>query len=166
MLDDKFFELVDAPEVRHGKVRVKIEVVRVASAFELTFHTEGVVAVMCDRCLDDVEMPIDADNRLIITFGEAYEEPSDEHVIVPEEEGAIDVSWFMYEFIALALPMRRVHEEGFCNEEIAKRLKELSVYDSEDPDISDSDFPDPEDGDIEKIIDPRWNALRNLTRDN
>lgn len=33
-------------------------------------------------------------------------------VIVPEEDGYINVAWFMYEFIALSIPMKHVHAPG------------------------------------------------------
>ena len=36
--------------------------------FEMNFQIEGVVVVPCDRCLDDMEIPIDTHNRLVVKF--------------------------------------------------------------------------------------------------
>ena len=184
VLDNGFFESVDGPEVRQGKVNVSLSIVRMSSAFELGFRIKGVVTVSCDRCLEDMEIPVETINRLIVTFGETYTETSDEQVIISEEEGFINVAWYMYEFIALAIPIKHVHEPGECNEVMASKLKELCVDDvSEDGEISeddDSEFSDEEDSEFSedkgretsghekggKPADPRWEALRNLIGDN
>jgi uncharacterized metal-binding protein YceD (DUF177 family) len=131
---------------------------KAASAYEMSFHTEGVVKVECDRCLGDVEMPVKADNKLLVTFGETYSETSDEHVTVSEEEGTINTAWFMYEFIVLALPLKRVHKAGECDEKMSSKLRELCVEETGEDDNSQTD------GD--RQIDPRWEALRYLIEDN
>ncbi|MDR2915355.1 MAG: DUF177 domain-containing protein [Tannerella sp.] len=161
VLDNEFFENVNGPEVKEGKVNVSLSVVRISSAFELDFRIEGVVTVTCDRCLDDMEIPVETINRLIITFGEMYAETSDEQIIISEEEGFINIAWYMYEFIALAIPMKHVHKPGECNEVMASKLNELCVDESE---VDDEEVPESED-DIQPV-DPRWNVLRNLIGDN
>jgi uncharacterized metal-binding protein YceD (DUF177 family) len=160
-LEDDFFEIIEATDVIYGKVEVTVDVIRVASAFEMRFHTEGVVTVECDRCLAEVELPVEADNKLIVTFGKEYSETSDEHVTVSEEEGTTNIAWFMYEFIVLALPMKRVHAAGECDEEMASKLREISV---EEINEASSDVSQSE-GEIENI-DPRWDVLRKLRIDN
>lgn len=160
VLDNEFFENVGGPEVREGKANASLSVVRVSSTFELVFRIEGVVTVTCDRCLDDMEIPVEAINRLIITFGETYAETSDEQVVISEEEGFINIAWYMYEFIALAIPMKHVHESGECNEAMASKLKELCVDEWDE----DDEVPESE-NDIQPV-DPRWDVLRNLIGDN
>ena len=168
VLENDFFESVDGPEVRQGKVNVSLSVVRMSSTFELNFRIEGVVTVMCDRCLEDMEIPVETINRLIVTFGEMYAETSDEQVVISEEGGFINVAWYMYEFIALAIPIKHVHEPGECNEVMASKLKELCV-DEPDDNSEVSENEDREVSEQEKSdqpIDPRWDALRNLIGDN
>ena len=176
VLDNEFFDSVNGLEVRQGKVNVSLSVVRMSSAFELGFSIKGIVTVTCDRCLEDMEIPIETKNRLIVTFGEMYAETSDEQVIVSEEEGFINVAWYMYEFIALAIPIKHVHEPGECDEEMASKLSELCVDEvsdddeiSEDEDSGFSEDEEREDSENEKSrkpADPRWEALRNLIGDN
>ena len=160
VLEDEFFECVDGPEVRQGKVNVSLNVVRASTTFELDFKIEGVVTVTCDRCLDEMEIPIETINRLVVTFGEMYAETSDEQIIVSEEEGFINVAWYMYEFIALAIPMKRVHDTGKCNEVMASKLQEVCVDNTTETD----QFLNPEDDN--RPVDPRWNVLRDLVGDN
>ena len=160
LLDNAFFERIDGPEVKKGKVNVSLAVVRVLSTFEMVFRIEGVVVVACDRCLDDVEIPVKTTNRLVITFGEMFDEINDEHIVISEEEGIIDISWYLYEFIALAIPIKHVHQQGECNEMMAAKLNELCV------DIHLSDEINGESDDNPRNPDPRWEALRQLKEDN
>lgn len=175
VLGDDFFEAVNGPEVKQGNVNVSLSVIHASSAFELDFRIDGKVTVTCDRCLDDMEIPVETENKLIVTFGEAYAETSDEHVTVSEEEGFINVAWYIYEFIALAIPIKHVHEPGGCNEMMASKLEELSVDEIEDDDDSfhGADEADKTAGNDESVrgkrtrpTDPRWDALRNLMGDN
>lgn len=163
VLEDAFFEQVDGPEVRQGKVEASLSVVRASSAFELNFHLKGKVTVTCDRCLEDMEVPVETINRLIVTLGNMYAETSDEQVIISEEEGFINVAWYMYEFIALAIPMKHVHNPGGCNEEMASKLKEVCVDELKESD-DEENVSDTEHGD--RAVDPRWDALRHLIGDN
>jgi uncharacterized metal-binding protein YceD (DUF177 family) len=96
-----------------------------AGFFELLFHTEGSVIVSCDRCLDDMEQPIETDNRLMVKLGDAYSEV-DDTVTIDENEGILDVSWFIYEFVMLAIPIKHVHAPGKCNSVMTQKLEELS----------------------------------------
>jgi uncharacterized metal-binding protein YceD (DUF177 family) len=157
-LGDVFFECVEGVEARQGKVGVTVEVLKSSSTYEMRFHTEGIIKVECDRCLGDVEVPVKADNKLFVTFGEAYSEISDEHIIVAEADGTVNVAWFMYEFIVLALPLKRVHKAGECDESMSSRLRSLCVEETDEEDNSETDG--------NRHVDPRWEVLRNLIGDN
>ncbi|MDR2385306.1 MAG: DUF177 domain-containing protein [Tannerella sp.] len=157
-LGNDFFDLVEGTEVRQGKVGITVEVAKVSSAYEMNFHTEGIVKVECDRCLGNIEMSVKAENKLLVTLWETYSETSDEQVTVSEEEGTINIAWFMYEFIVLALPLKRVHKEGECDENMSSILRELCVEEASEENKLQTE------GD--RHIDPRWEALRNLIEDN
>lgn len=179
VLGDDFFECVDGPEVRQGNVKVSLSIVYASSAFELDFHIDGVITTTCDRCLEDMEIPVETDNRLIVTFGETYEEISDEHIVISEEEGFINVAWLMYEFIALAIPVKHVHDPGGCDEMMTLKLNELCVDEVIDDENLFQDVDNPgeirgdDDDSLEsgsgrdrRPVDPRWDALRHLIGDN
>jgi len=145
---DEFFAALDTPEVSHGKVAVDLQIRKVAGAFELLFHTEGTVVVACDLCLDDMDQPIDSDNQLLVKLGQENSE-DDELIVVDENEGILDTAWFIYEFIALAIPIRHVHAPGKCNAAMTETLKKLSATRSGN-------------GDGTQTMDPRWGKLREL----
>ena len=74
LLDNKFFADIDGTEVQKGKIKASVSVKSGAMMFELSFHLEGVAIVPCDRCLDDMEVPVDTHNRLVVKFGKEYSE--------------------------------------------------------------------------------------------
>ena len=65
-LDDTYFAALDGAEVKRGSLHVSVSIRKATGFFELNFHTEGTVIVQCDRCLDDMEQPVETDNRLIV----------------------------------------------------------------------------------------------------
>ena len=126
-LDNQFFLDLDAPEVQKGRVDVTLKVRKTSGIYQLDFHTEGMVVVVCDRCLDEMEQPIESDDRLRVKLGLEFSE-EDDMVVVPEEDGYINVAWFIYEFIALSIPMKHVHAPGKCNKDMVGKLsKHLRV---------------------------------------
>lgn len=168
LLDNLFFANIDGPEVQKGKVSVELTVKKISRAFELSFQTEGVVWVSCDRCLDDMEQPITSSDKLMVKFGSEYAEEGDSLIVIPEEEGEINVAWFMYEFVALAIPMKHVHAPGKCNKAVTSKLsKHLRTNGDDD---SDDLFVDGEDivveDEAEEQIDPRWNELKKILDNN
>ena len=148
VLDDAFFEAIEAPTVRRGRLQTTLTIHRTEDYFDLDFHTEGLVTVACDRCLDDLQQPISADDHLVAKFGTAYSE-DDELVIVAENEGMLDVSWFIYQFVELSIPLRHVHAPGKCNPAMMKALEEHSAARSGVESI-------------ESSVDSRWAVLEKL----
>ena len=106
------------------------------------------VAVPCDRCLDDLELPVNTDDTLKVKMGLSFSEEGDV-LVVPEEDGYVNVAWFIYEFIALNIPAKHVHTPGKCNAAMIKVLEEHSATRSSGENE-------------EAAVDPRWNELEKL----
>ena len=149
-LDNQFFSALDGSEVKQGALHVSVSIRKMTGFYELLFHTEGTVTVTCDRCLDDMPQPIEAENRLVVKLGAAYSE-EDDVITVSEDEGILDTAWLIYEFIVLAIPIKHVHAPGKCNPAMSQVLEELSADRSSD---EASDQP----------IDPRWSELLKLKK--
>lgn len=148
-LDDSFFTALDGSQLEHGVLHVSVSIRKMADFFELQFHTEGSVIVNCDRCLDDMEQSISTHDTLVVKLGNTYSE-NDDAVTIDEDEGILDMSWFIYEFIMLAIPIKHVHAPGKCNSAMMQKLEKLSgvVRSNEE--------------EVEASIDPRWEALSKL----
>ena len=168
-LDDAYFKKIDSPEVQKGNIKAKVSVLKKLSTYELLFVIEGTVIIPCDRCLDDMVQAIHYKEKLQVKFGDTFSE-EDEIVIVPEAEGAINIAWFLYEFIVLNIPMKHVHATGECNKTMATKLKKHITRqkgDDDDEDNSAVEFDEEDDFTPDEIqTDPRWDGLQNITENN
>lgn len=152
-LDNKFFADIDGQEFQKGTVKAVVTVKNNRDVFDFTFTVSGIVIVPCDRCLDEMEVEIAAENFLKVKFGETYADEGDV-VVIPEYEGGINLAWYLYEFVALALPMKHMHAPGKCNMEMSGKLKKHIR--GNDDEYSDDDER------TERDIDPRWESLKNI----
>ncbi len=148
-LDDAFFKALDASEVKGGALHVSVSIRKASGFFELHFHAEGTVTVPCDLCLENMSQPIVADHTLMAKLGAETNTDDDDTITVDEDEGILDIAWLIYEFVALAIPIKHVHAPGKCNSAMTQKLAELSgaVRSGKEE---------------EQATDPRWSALANL----
>ena len=169
LLDNAFFAAIDSPELQKGKVTVHVDVKKTAQAFELSFNSQGTVVVLCDRCLDEMDQEISSTDKIFVKFGAEYADEGDNLIIVPEDEGDINVAWIMYEYIALAIPMKHVHAPGKCNKTMSGKLNKYLRTSADDMDemepVDDSAEDESNivsDEENDKPIDPRWSELQKL----
>ena len=153
-LDNTFFADIDGQEFQKGAVKAVVAVKNNREVFDFTIAIKGTVVVPCDRCLDEMEVDVEAENLLKVKLGDTYADEG-ETVVIPENEGDINLAWYLYEFIALALPTKRIHAPGKCNTDMAGKLKKHTRRDADD-DTFDADEQQ------EREIDPRWESLKNL----
>ena len=147
-LDDQFFEQLEDAQLQQGSVHVSGSIRKAVGFFELELQSVGTVRVPCDRCLEMMDQPVEADLRLIVKMGSEYTD-DDDVITVDEAHPVLDTAWLIYESIALAVPIRHVHQPGDCNVSMSEKLNELSAARSSDADAQDA-------------VDPRWAALKGL----
>ena len=147
-LDNQFFAALDSAEVLGGSLHVSGSIRKAVGFYELLLHISGVVRIPCDRCLDPMDQTIETELRQIVKLGSEDSE-QDDIIIVDEEEPILDTAWLIYEAVVLDIPLQHVHQPGDCNDAMIRMLSEHSAARSSN-------------GDAEKPIDPRWEALKNL----
>ena len=146
-LDNQYFQSLEDAQVQEGSLHVSGAIRKSIGFFELLLHTVGTVRIPCDRCLELMDQPIEADLRLTVKLGSEYQE-DDDLITVSEDEGILHTAWFIYESIILAVPIQHVHQPGDCNDAMIRVLNEHSAARSSDADA--------------KETDPRWDALKKL----
>lgn len=145
--DNAFFDFIQSKLVSNGNVMVKLELEKNNHTLTLQFQFEGTVATTCDRCAIEYAYPIHGVARLIVkTLGDKYEE-QDDIITLPKGSYEIDLSQFIFDSIALSMPLRIVPCEldnnfSLCDQEV---LKHILTYDSSAEDNS--------------VHDPRWAKL-------
>lgn len=140
MLDNLYFTNIGGEEIQKGKIKALVTIISQNEIFDFSFHFEGIVVVPCDRCLDDMDYPLETNAHLIVKLGKDYSEESDETIVIPESEGVINLAWFLYEFVALAIPIKHVHAPGKCNKQMNAKLKKHMVKSLDDDNDNDNAF--------------------------
>lgn len=132
-ISDSFWQDFEYSPINNSDAWVELELTKQETMLILDFELYGTIKVPCDRCLEEFDMPIQAENRLIVKFGhEALDKETDEVLVLPVGDYEIDVKQYIYEFFNLALPMRKVHDDDEdgkpgCDPEVIKRIVDLST---------------------------------------
>ena len=164
-IGDDFFAEIEGL-IQRGSIHTTVVCLSAGSVYKFRIHSIGTVIVPCDRCLADLELRIETADDLNVKLGSEYADDGD-CVIVPESEGYLDLAQFIYEFIALSMPMTCCHEPGKCDDammhELSRHQSTRSGYeDAEQEDSTENgDAPDEEMGeDSDEPVDSRWAALK------
>ena len=158
-LNNAFFEIFDYNEFENSNIKVNVVLEKKSSMLELVFQHQGTVNVPCDLTSEEFDLPIKGKMKLIVRFGEEFNNDNEELLILPFGEFEIDVAQYMYEMIVLSIPLRRVHpgvKDGSLKTEALDKLNELKVKE-----------PKQEEKEVQKEenIDPRWDKLKQLLTD-
>lgn len=123
-LTDSFFEQFELSEIHHAHMEIDVTLEKQSSMMVLDIAMSGDVQTTCDRCNDDLVVPVDIEERLIVKFGDETGSTDDDILIHGPSEHAIDLSQYFYEYAHLALPPRQIHEtEAECNQESLRALE-------------------------------------------
>ena len=134
----EFFESFDNSEMLDAEIDAQVVVEKSGRYVGVDCEVFGNVVVECDRCLGELELPVDVEIRLSVKYGEedSLEEsqPGEREVIfVPDTEAELDMSQIIYDYVCLSLPMQRVHDEDECDPEVMRRLvAEEPISDQDD----------------------------------
>ncbi len=127
-VEEGFFACFEESEISQGQVNVELVLEKKSNMLVLDFQMKGEVEVVCDRCMELYNEAIDLNKTLYVKFGDAYVEQTEDIITIPDSENHVDISHFVYEFLHLGLPIRRVHStnrkgEAGCDPEIMKKLE-------------------------------------------
>ena len=148
--EDAFFEDFEDSLIEKGSGTVHLVLKKSETMINLDIEIDGKVELTCDRSLDKFYFPIQTKDNLILKYGENWEELSEQIVIIPRDSERINVAQFIYEFMTIAIPMKKLHPR-FENEDL-----------SGDPEMiySSAENKENEGGEI----DPRWSKLKDLKK--
>ena len=108
-IDDKFLENFEQDILKNLKISVNIELKKGDALTEVNFSFEGYVTLICDRSLEEFNYPIQFNQLLFLKYGEHYEELNEELIQIPSNFQEFDISQFVFEFITLQVPLKKIH---------------------------------------------------------
>ncbi|MFN8336203.1 MAG: DUF177 domain-containing protein [Cyclobacteriaceae bacterium] len=145
---DEFFRKYDKGLVSEGKFTVDVALDKRETFLEAEFKIKGSVKLICDRSLDEFDYPLDLNRKIIFKYGDQDMEVSEDVMMIHHGTESLEIGQYIYEFIALAIPMKKLHP----------RFKDES---EEDTMIYTSGSTEEKKADE---IDPRWEMLKKLNK--
>lgn len=130
-IDLKFFDNFIQDLVQFSDIKIDLTLEKQERMLIYNFTISGFINVACDRCLEQMELPIEGYERLIVKFGESNIEESDDVLILNENEHNLDISGYIYDYIMIRIPIKKVHKEdqngiSECNPKMIEILEKLS----------------------------------------
>lgn len=145
-----FFEKYGKDLVSDGHFSASVVLDKHETFIEAEFKIKGEAKLICDRSLEPFDFPINIDNRIMFKYGEEEAELSDEIIIISRDRVSLEVGQYLYEFISLSIPIKKIHPKFQDTEEEDEGEGRL-IYTSET-----------EVKEEEKEVDPRWEILKKL----
>jgi uncharacterized protein len=135
-VDDKFFNEFDGGLIDEGRVIVRLTLEKQSSLMILWFDLKGTIKVQCDRCLEMYDQPIESHDRIFVKFGEKEFSNGDDVIWVSTNDYQLNMAQLIYEYIGLALPIKRVHPDdkngnSTCDPEMIEKLSKYVVKEDE-----------------------------------
>ena len=154
-INKKFFDEFGFDEFESCDIIANVVLDKKATMLEIAFKHKGTVNVPCDLTGEQFDLPIKGKIKLVVQFGDVFNNDNEELLILPHGEHQLDIKQYIYEMIALSIPLKRVHpgvKDGTLKSEALDKLNENSVKEKKEEKK-------------EEEIDPRWDKLKQLLTD-
>lgn len=153
-INKTFFDRFDYDEFENATIKVNVVLEKKNTMLDVALQYSGTIHVPCDVTNEDFDLPIKGNLKLIVRFGEEFNNDNEELLILPIGEHQLDLSQYVYEMIILSIPLKKVHPgiaDGTLQSAALDKLKEISIKETTTVE--------------EDNIDPRWEKLKNLLTD-
>jgi uncharacterized metal-binding protein YceD (DUF177 family) len=150
---DSFFKDFEYSEIKQANIVVNLKLLKQSQMMVLEFEIGGTVKAECDLCTGEFHLPLNGTHKLIVKVGGSDTGNEDDDIItIAANEHELDLTQYIYEYITLTLPIKRVHPldkkgNSTCDKDVLNKLEE---------------FITEEEKDEEENIDPRWDNLKNI----
>lgn len=148
-MPDSFLEI--------GNLQATISLDKSETMMRGYFQIKGYVQLICDRSNELFDFVIESENNLIFKYGEDFQELTEDIVVIPRMLQKLNIAQYLYEFIVLAIPIKKNHprfDEIESDEDI--ETEGNLIYSTSIPKFEKEDNVE---------IDPRWAALANLKKE-
>ena len=149
-----FFDFFEYDEFNDVLITTSLLLNKTSTMMELEFISQGTINVNCDLTNEPFDQEIDSELKLIVRFGEEFNDENEEILILPHGEYEVDIKQYIYEMIVLSKPFKLIHpgiEDGTLDIGILSSIEKYSLKENTEEDSED--------------VDPRWNKLKNLLTD-
>lgn len=138
-VENEFFTHFDNSIIDNGRFTVQLDFLKKEDHSELQFEVKGVTTQICDRCLGQVEIPMQGSYKMYLKMGLGTSDDEDIIYMAPTESH-LSVASAVYEILTILLPLRKIcpEVEGVaCNDELLDTLYDQQLDQDEDDPKSD-----------------------------
>ena len=131
-VDNSFFDNFEQCRelgIENGDLSADVSLTKTGTLIKLNFRIKGTVELCCDRSLELFDYSLNIDKNLIFKYSEKNEELTDEIITIRRNTERINVAQYIYDFIMLAIPMKKIHPR-FLDEYKDARGETLLIYSS------------------------------------
>lgn len=124
--DKEFFGSFGNADILDADLVADVSAEKAGKSIHVDCRVAGTVTVRCDRCMEDLVLPVDSSVGLSVKFGpeqEDSEEDGRETIWLSSSDSSLDMRQIIYDYACLSLPMQRFHEDGQCNPDVIARLE-------------------------------------------
>lgn len=153
-LDNTFFGHFEFEEFNDSNIKVEVLLEKKTTMLELKIKHKGTVNVPCDLTSEEFDLPIKGEIKLIVNFGDTFNDENEELLVLPHGEYEFNIAQYIYESIILSVPTKRVHpgvKDGTLDSKALEVLNNLAPTEVKKEE--------------EKDTDPRWDDLKKLLTD-
>jgi uncharacterized protein len=154
-MGNDFFSQYGTELLSEGALTAEVTLDKRETFIDATFTIKGSAKLICDRSLDPFDFPIKTVKKLVFKYGDKDEELSDEIVMIHRDSDSLELGQYIFEFIALEIPMKKLHPRFREEEEAEDSSSEGKIIYT-----SGTSAEDDKEGDGN--IDPRWEILKKL----
>ncbi|MDG1276368.1 MAG: DUF177 domain-containing protein [Algoriphagus sp.] len=161
----EFFQHFEDNELLdEGHLTVRVLMDKGANLIEMDFLISGEVKLVCDRSLEEFFEPLDLKEKIIFKYGDEEQEINEDVYMITRDTPKINVAQFIYEFVLLGLPAKRIHpdyrtemdEDDYEGEGMYAYIDGDTFEDEETEEEINSEKQE------EESTDPRWELLKKL----
>ena len=127
-LGPTFFQVFKQQLINDAFINLKLFVDKRDELMILDMEHTGYMVTPCDRCLENIKLPLEGKKQLLVKFVPVGKEEDAEVIYLKAESDFFNPAPYMFEFIVLSIPMVRRYdceqdEESPCSEEVLRHLK-------------------------------------------
>ena len=148
-IDQAFFQLFDTEqEFSDPKITAEVLLDKHTTFLEFFIKTKGDVELICDITSQPFRHPIENEIKVLVKFGEEYDDSDEEVIQIPMQDHAFNVAQLIYEDVVLSVPMKKISPD--VSDEDLEILEKFSPKAEKITEEKESEN------------DPRWDALKKL----
>lgn len=111
-IDQSFFDLFTFDQgFTNPEINVEAILAKHSSFMELMLNISGTLQLICDVSGEEYKQEVDNELKVLIKFGENYDDSGDDIIILPQGAYSVNIAQLVYEEVILSIPMKHISPE-------------------------------------------------------